>query len=151
MKIILFLTTLLFINFEVKAKDFSVEQMYEYCSIWKNNGFNIGNLDELNQFKATVCMAYIGGISDKGWSNCVSLNISIDTYQKQYNTNEVGKRYNKVIKLFVANIRISAKQAVLSFINYAEKNPNQFKYSAVSESYNYLGKIFPCKLKYKIY
>lgn len=147
MKLIIIIFGLIFINFSATAAEPPISKMYEFCNIYKNNNFKILGLDEVKQLKAVICYQQLEAFKNVGSHNCYMLNAMILDYRKQIKTTNSFEIYNKNIALFFANGDISVKQAVLSFINFAEKNPNLFEKNPSEYKFQYLGKVFPCKIK----
>ena len=148
MKLIIITLTMIFISFGAKAYNSDIESMYGWCTTFKNNNFKYKGLNSDDLMVSLVCETAMQSYSQLGASTCE--NIQIANKAAQMNTKDDHWK----VKVFLnglekdsANAPVSLKQTVLSFSNYAEKNPNDFGKRIYQKREEFLGKIFPCDIE----
>ena len=134
-------------SFGAKATITKVETLYDYCSIYKNNNFKLKGLKTLDASKSLVCLNKIFGYVESGFSVCKNYNY----YYSQLVKEKVLKNSDQeLIELFAsttANALTKPKQAILSFLNWVEKNPDKFDRFPLEFTSDYLSAVFPCEIK----
>ena len=139
MKLIITTLTMFFISFGASAM--SVEELYKDCKPLQNNGFAFETLKRNQMEAALACTAYLNGLADRGYVNCRHL--------KALNKNKnilFDKKNLEVISSITANAKFSNNPLITSFINFAENNPQKWKFAPYNYASQFIGKMFPCKL-----
>lgn len=139
MKLLITTLTIIFISFGANASS-NIETLYKYCKIYQNNGFKFKSTDQLVELKSVICQSEIRMMVHLGDKNCAIL-------QEIYK-NSTDKIKLEVFAKMAANGREqSISQVIMTFINFAEKNPQLWKDKVILHSKLFLGNKFPCKLK----
>ena len=146
MKLFITTLTMIFISFGANST-IKIGQLHDYCSIYKSNNFKVKGLVGDNFSKALFCVNKIQSFIEAGWQTCKTYNLF---YKKSVEKNQISKSDKQLyylMSLTTANKFITTKQGVLSFLNWADKNPKLFdKYPFVYLG-DYLINDFPCEIK----
>ena len=149
MKLIITTLTMVFIGFGANAGNIAnvnIDKLYDFCSIFKKNNFDFKNLNSIDRAKSTVCASTLSAFVNYGYGVCVRNKYVYNLHiQKKKLTND-NKSLITVLTQTSANNYVSTKQAILSFLNFAEKNPNSFDKYPHSFTPMFLGEVFPCEL-----
>lgn len=138
MKLLIITLTMIFISFSTSAV--TVGDLYKYCKPYQNNGFEFNNLGTVQIQNALGCMFYLRGMIDRGRGNCIVL-------EEMNKMNIIETNKLKVFSNLTANDKAPLNPIITSFINYAENNTHQWKYSPLSYAQDFISKKFPCKIK----
>jgi len=115
-------------------------QLYQFCTILKNNNYSVEGLDSSNKMKASMCVAKFSSYSTLGFRNCQMLRYAVQT-----------KKITKENFIFLTGImstsQINANKLIPSFLIYMNMNPEFAKESTTFHLPIYGSKVFPCKLK----
>ena len=136
MKLLFIILTMIFFSFVASAT--SVETLYKQCKPFQNNGFAYEGLSEKKKWDAVLCQNILNNIALRGTSNCYLLNEE----RKDGNIND--RQFKKLTMM--ANSPAYGNSLIVSFLKYAEANPNNWKTRVPVISYWFLSKDFPCKL-----
>lgn len=136
-KLVILSLAMIFISFGASAT--SVENLYKQCKPFQSNGFSYEGLSEKQKWDAVLCQKILNNIALRGTSNCYLLNAE----RKDGNIND--RQFQKLTML--ANSPAYGNSLVISFLKYAEANPNVWKTRIPVVSYWFLSKDFPCQLK----
>ena len=146
-KLVILSITMIFISFGASAYNSDIGSMYGWCSVLKKNNFSFKGLDTEEFVEALVCESAMQSYVQVGANTCDNIKIA------HFASKRVAKNDQSKIKVFLdgiaidtANSFVSTKQVILSFLNYAEKNPNEFNDRLYIKRQEFLGKVFPCKL-----
>ena len=139
-KLIILSLTMIFISFGANAKGNTIGQLYKDCKIFQNNGFELTGLDQVGIFRSTICATRFNTMLFEGQYLCIALNV---LYKKNIDQNAL----NSIAKMRANSGVKNIAQAVMTFINFAEKNPE--KWDSDYQLYRdlYLGIKFPCNYK----
>ena len=103
------------------------EDLYKACNSFKNNSFN----DSQATPEHLMCMAYLKGVKDTKRQLCIQ---------------SLG--FNKDMNgFFMSTKHISLNSLIMSFLNWAEKNPQEWQENPAFSSYRWGSKVFPCEIK----
>ena len=150
MKLLITTLIFMFISFVSKAEVLKVSDLYDYCSLYKNNNFKLKGLKLLDSYNALICRVKIESYIESGYQSCLTLNDIHKIIDKKTNMNfKIEERLIKILSDTVGNDLVTTKQGVLSFLNGAEKNPNLFKSYPLRYTADYLSSIFPCKVPFE--
>jgi len=139
MKSLITTLTMIFISFGANA--FTVENLYQNCKPYQNNGFEFDNLSNDQSNKALICIGYIRGVIDMGHKNCQYL-------RESYNIKSIDIMAFNSLSQFTANgLNPSINGTIASFNNFAENNVDKWKYRPTVFSAQFVGKNYPCKLE----
>jgi len=140
-------TTLTIILFSFGANAAKVGTLYNYCSKLKSNNFEFNSLNKADAVFAGICVGNISAIINAGVNSCNIYRFIYDQYKKENRlSDEVENVISTGVKM-LANSDMTNKQGILSFLNWAEKNPNKFDEFTFQNAYVFLGEPFPCKYK----
>ena len=128
----------MFISFESLSS--SMGQLYQFCTILKNNNYSVEGLDSSNKMKASMCVAKFNSYASLGNRNCQFLKYALKT-------NKITKESFIFLTGAMALSQINAKKLIPSFLIYMNMNPEFAKESTSLHLSKYGSKIFPCKLK----
>ena len=126
--------------FSFSANSMSVEDTQKYCRGYASQGFEMQNTGDL------LCANTIKTIMDMGYLNCID-------FQKHIKRRgEAGATVEELSSLYAlvlgfANDKISLQDGVISFLKWADGNPNLGKTNIAEHAYAYLSQPFPCKIK----
>ena len=140
MKLLITTLTMIFISFGASAKVNTIGELYKDCKIYQNNGFELTGLDQVGIFRSTKCAIRFNTMLFEGQYLCIALNALYKQNIDQNALNLIAKmRANSGVK--------NIDQAIMTFINFAEKNPE--KWDSDYQLYRdlYLGEKFPCNYK----
>ena len=141
MKLILTFFLMIFISTNVMASNPNVGKigdLYKKCKVVQNSGFNLENAgNKLNMISYVACTITIHSYVMKGYSVCINL--------KKLKNSGLGPDidWNYTIN-FLGNGSMNTSQGVMSFINFAENNPNTWDNAITDYTHMFLGKDFPC-------
>ena len=138
MKLLITTLTMMFISFGANA--ISVENLYKQCKPFQNNGFAYEGLSEKQKWDAVLCQNILNNIALRGTSNCYILN-------SERKDGNISDRQFKRLASILANSPAHGNSLVVSFLQYAEANPNNWKTRVPVVSYWFLSENFPCKHK----
>ena len=137
MKFFFILLSLITISFVANAKTDTVGELYEQCKIFQNNGFNLKNLDTINAVKSGVCHTRMQTMLNEGQALCAVL--------RGLKENSKDLLSLEVVAKMRANLGVkSVSQAILIFINFAEKNPKTWNNSYQKYRQEFLSNELPC-------
>jgi len=129
---------MIFISFGAHA--FSVETLYKYCKPYQNNGFSWDNLSKSKIQDGIICLSYFRGLGDAGYGTC-------DYLRRVYDRGLIDIKAFKTLSSLTANGKFgSVTQIITSFINFAENNPQHWKYSPYNYTNKFISEKFHCKL-----
>lgn len=119
------------------------ETLLKNCKVFANSNFAFENLDEFETIDAASCAFYIISTIDQAQYNCIKANSRAEMYL------EDGKEFNFGAAAALAVQGTSAQADDLgavtqNFINYAEKNPTQWKYTP--DALSWLTQDWPCEI-----
>ena len=138
MKLLITTLTMIFISFGAHA--FNVETLYKYCKPYQNNGFSWDNLSKSKIQDGIICISYFRGLGEAGYGTC-------DYFRRVYDRGLIDIKAFKTLSSLTANEKFgSVTQIITSFINFAENNPQHWKYSPYNYTNKYISEKFPCKL-----
>lgn len=140
MKLLITTLAMIFISFGANAKENTIGQLYKDCKIFQNNGFELTGLDQVGIFRSTICATRFNTMLFEGQYLCIALNA---LYLKNVDPNVLS---------YIAKLRANtgvedANQAIMTFINFAEKNPDKWNTDYQLLRDLYLGDKFPCNYK----
>ena len=138
MKLLITLLTMIFISFGVKAME--IERLYKMCKPYQTNGFSSDTLSRVQQEYASICIAYLKGVVDIGFVNCLTLHGI--TKSIEIPSSVIGvlqKNANKEPSTYAS--------LITSFINFAENNTNLWDKFVSAHTPKFLGNKFPCNYK----
>ena len=124
---------MIFISFGASAS--TTEQFFGYCKTYQNNGFNL----EIDTDVA--CHVAFVKLVEFGEYNCRWLK-----YLKSKNPNNSISTAYEVALNHISIEPFSAKVAIQSFLNWAEKNPDKWNLRLPDNFRFFLSDKFPCKL-----
>ena len=112
--------------------------MNKHCKIFKENNFKIPNPNNDIMKASIACSHYFLALLNSGQLNCMILNklTSIKDYNRKF-----------IASTNATNTEVTVKQAVTSFLDWADKNED--KWNEKFEVYKtfFLHDKFPCKIK----
>lgn len=129
----------IYLFFSFNAHSMSVEDTQKYCKGYASQGFEMKNTGDL------LCANTIKTIVDMGYLNCGGLQTIIKKRGKEGATVEELSMLYAIVSGY-ANDKISIQDGVISFLKWADKNPNLGKTNIVEHAYAYLSQPFPCKI-----
>ena len=138
MKLLITTLTFMFISFEVLAS--SMGQLYQFCTILKNNNYSVEGLDSSNKMKASMCASKFSSYATLGYRNCQFLRYAV-------RKNKITKESFIFLSQAMALGPINAKKLIPSFLIYMNMNPEFAKESTTLHLSKYGSKVFPCKMK----
>jgi len=136
---------ILFIFFTSHSWGWSTEELYSRCKPYANNGFNLEQLSEKDQFAAVSCVSYFTG------SKAVSFEICLNAqklYRMSLETTDIkSKRELEVSSKLIGAlgsdmVDVSVNAVIRSFINYADQNTQVWNVQPVTISY--IASSWPC-------
>jgi len=142
MKLLFTVLTMIFISFGAKA--ISVNNLSETCSQYKSNGFSIDNMNVSQINKAMNCLSIIISYKSTGVNNCEHFKIVEDVAKNKKGEANIIGMVNYLRKI-MGNHDVSSTEAIRSFMNFADKNPQLGNKMAYHYREEFLGKPFPCR------
>ena len=140
MKLIIITLTMIFIGFGASAKTMSLGQLYKDCKIYQRNGFTLKKLQELDIYKSILCVSTFKTMINEGGFLCEGL--------KQEHKLEPNSKSLLFVAIMRANsIPIDVSQAIMTFINYAEKHPKRWDEPYQFFRNEFMSAEYPCDLK----
>ena len=141
MKLIINFLLIIFITFNVEASNpdaGKIGDLYKKCKVVQNSAFNLKDAgDEFKMASYVACTITIHSYITKGYSVCLNL--------KTLKDSGLGADVNwKYTANFLGNGVMNVAQGVISFIKFAENNPNTWNSSVADYTHMFLGKDFPC-------
>ena len=146
MKLLITTLTMIFISFGANSS-IKIGQLHDFCSIYKSNNFKLNGLEGDDFAKALTCGIKFQRFIETGWQTCKTYNLF---YKKSIEKNYLSKSDKQLYYLMsqtTANKFITTKQGVLSFLNWADKNPKLFDKYSINYLGDYLINDFPCEIK----
>ena len=139
-KLLILSLTMIFFSFGANAKVNTIGQLHKDCKIFQNNGFELTRLDQVGIFRSTICATRFNTMLFEGQYLCIALNA---LYIKNVDLNVLS---------YFAKLRANsgvedANQGKMTFINFAEKNPDKWNIDYQLLRDLYLGNKFPCNYK----
>jgi len=136
----LLITTLAMIFMSFGAQAYKIEKIYKFCKPYQTAGFKADSLNISEKEYASVCLAYLKGITDLGFLNCLTLSaINKNVTIPSNVTGALYRNTNKEPPTYAA--------LITSFINFAENNTNLWEDFVTLHADKFLGNKFPCDLK----
>ncbi len=151
MKIILAFLILILSNF--KSYAYTAENMYKFCKMSQKIEYASKSEKENISYEdaslAIICDTHISSLLYSGIDNCRVYNEILKISKKTVSSQGLKQSYLalEAVKETTANGEVSLRQAITSFLNFAEKNPDMWKYRTTALKMFYLGKPFPCILQ----
>ena len=139
MRISILAAMFIYLFYSFSANSMSVEDTQKYCKGYASQGFEMKNTGDL------LCANTIKTIMDMGYLNCGDLQKHIKKRGKEGATVEELSGLYAIVSGY-ANDKISIQDGVVSFLKWADKNPNLGKTNIVEHAYAYLSQPFPCKI-----
>lgn len=137
MKILLTFLTIALFSFGVNAGIVTVEYMYKLCKPFQNNGFSMENMTSSQKVNSVICVTFFRTIIDDGLMDCF-------TMKTLYREKLMSMNDLNALSLTAANNPAQPNSVIVSFINWAEKNPDKFGRLAISYKSIYLHRVFKC-------
>ena len=124
LKFIFLISFLLFMFTSLNnAKAANVERLYKDCLSYKNNSFEPDNNDQF------ACFMFMKALKQSVEYSCF--------VQKEFK--------GKLKKMYADTNKISTNQFIMSFLNWAEDNPKNWKLTAAWTVQSWAGKDYPCR------
>ena len=142
---------LTFLNF--KSYGYTIEYMYKSCQLSQKITYASESEKKTftdNEFiTAMICDTHMASLFQSGQENCRIYNHVLKISKDNLGTNGLQQTYLalKGVKDGTSNGKVTLRQAITSFLNFAEKKPDMWQYNTSSLRIMFLGKPFPCILK----
>jgi hypothetical protein len=138
---------MIFISFGASAYKGDINTMYKSCSVFKKNNFQYKGLNDMDLFSVVLCESVMQSYAQIGYNNCENLHIANEAAKNNLKEDHwKTKVFLDGLAENTANANVNTTQAILSFLNYAEKNPNLFNKLIIFQRSEFLSKVFPCDL-----
>ena len=142
-KLIFLSLTMIFISFGASAKLMTTGELYKNCKKYQNDGFQIKNKNDAMEIaNAFMCLTRFKTMTEEGDILCMNLKMF---YQREGET-----PYIKVLARRANSFITDINQSIMSFINFAEQNPNKWDRWYQQDRSEYFAKSFPCNYKKKL-
>jgi hypothetical protein len=142
-KLLITTLTMIFMSFGASAytaNSYNIETLYKYCKPYQNNRFIFKGLDRYQIENAIDCTAYVKGLIDLGYKNCLYL-------RQVYKEKGIRMTASQILSDFIANeTNVSINVVIKTFIKYAENNLKVWKYSPFNYTNVFLSKNYPRKI-----
>ncbi len=151
MRFIFLILCLTFFSF--KSYGYTIEQMYKSCKLSQKIAYASDSEKKTftdNEFiTSMICDTHMASLFQSGQENCRIYNHVLKISEDNLSTNALQQAYLtlKGVKDGTSNGEVTLRQAITSFLNFAEKKPDMWQYKTSSLRIMYLGKPFPCILK----
>ena len=140
MKLIITTLTMIFISFG--ANSMTVGKTYNICLPYKSNGFDLNKMSKEHLIMASTCIGLFRGVTSLGHKNCSVFGALLNQDLL------INKRTLKLFKEQLSNRYVSdIKAVIISFINFAEKNPQYWEEDFLEYADLFISSKFPCDLK----
>ena len=134
-KLLLILAFVLFSFGSKGATD--IENLYKNYKIYQNSGFHLDENKTFEFVNSVSCIVSIKIMVSEGFALCLKL--------KGITKQKPNDLVAKSIRELSANEEINFNQAIMSFINYAEKFPEFWKEHYSLHRNKFLSEKFPCR------
>lgn len=127
------------------SNSYNVENTYKNCKVWQNSNFDKTKLNASERIAVIKCLTQIKTYLDIGRQNCVYFK---SVYKDLVNEDKLVKDKLKILALLTSNkIETTVMQGVISFIKFAENNPNKFNEELQHVRVQWLNKQFYCNIE----
>lgn len=139
-KLFILSLTMIFMSFGANAKFMTTGEVYKECKKFQNNGFNIKNKNNAMDIATGFsCLLRFKTMVEEGDILCLNLKL---IYKRE---GEIP--YLRILARRANSLITDINQSIMSFINFAEQNPNKWDRWYQQDRYEYFGKNFPCNYK----
>ena len=146
MKYLLFLISIIFFNFNLKADIWTLEigSLYSQCKPYQNANFDFEKLSKSNQVKAMLCKTTLIGIANTGYNLCQSLK----WYYKSADNNKTRKALTGLSSWYANELVKNQNELIIGFNQWAENNQNFWKkyITGIAFKRDFMAKKYYCDL-----